>query len=417
VTRATICSFASDSPDFQGTPEAFGRRCPKGRRDPGMFLSRTEDRAVNRDVVTWADRRGRRGFIGGSLALRTLWASLIALSLIPPGMTLAQQAGQPGEGPDADALSRIDADYQQQRTRIDRERIERLTRLAASQRKGEAELTYLEVFRFAIACDRYVPAEPAAERVISSGTTSQEVEFLAQLVNIIAEAERGDYDGSMRDLKAYLGAATLRAAPAPQIQARTVLTIGEAYFRRLVQGRRFDLARDVCDLIISREPVNQAVRDHFAGYRRRLDLVGRPAPAIQGTDVDGGAVRLDDLKDKVVLVVFWATWCNPCVEKIPILNRTLELYEKDGFAILGVNLDSGPERVRLVRRFLVEFGIPWPNVLGGEGVQDIAGSYAVSEIPANLLIGRDGKVVTFDLTGAELLQAVSQAVRPPSRPR
>ena len=417
MTRATICSFASESPDFQGTPEVFGRRCSNGERDPGMYLSRTEDRAVYRDVVLWAGRRGGRGFTGGTLAMRSLWASLIAMSLIPPALTLAQQAEQPSEVPDADALSRIDADYQQQRARIDRERIERLTQLAASQRKGEAELTYLEVFRFAIACDRYVPAEPAAERVISSGTTNQDVDFLAQLVNIIAEAERGDYDGSMRDLKAYLGAATLRAAPASQIQARTVLTIGEAYFRRLVQGRRFDLAREVCDLIIAREPVNPAVRDHFAGYRRRLDLVGRPAPAIQGTDVDGGAVRLDDLKDKVVLVVFWATWCSPCVEKIPILNRGLELYEKDGFAILGVNLDSGPERARLVRRFLVEFGIPWPNVLDGEGVHDIAGSYAVSEIPANLLIGRDGKVVTFDLTGAELLPAVSQAVRSPSRPR
>ena len=240
--------------------------------------------------------------------------------------------------------------------------------------------------------------------------------FLAQLVNIIAEAERGDYDGSMRDLKAYLGATALRAAPASQIPARTLLTIGEAYFRRLVQGRRFDLAREVCD-VITKEAVNPAVRDHFAGYRRRLDLVGRPAPAIRGTDVDGAEVRLDDLKDKVVLVVFWATWCNPCVERIPILNRALELYEKDGFAILGVNLDSGPDRERLVRRFVVEFGVPWPNVLSGEGEHDIAGSYAVSEIPANVLIGRDGKVVTFDLGGADLLQAVSQAVRPPRRPR
>ena len=116
--------------------------------------------------------------------------------------TVAQQAEQADEGPEADSLSRIDADYQQQRARIDRERIERLTRLAASQKGGEAELTYLEVFRFAIASDRYVDAEPAAERVIRSGTSNPEVDFLAQLVNIVAEAERGDYDGSMRDLRA-----------------------------------------------------------------------------------------------------------------------------------------------------------------------------------------------------------------------
>ena len=192
------------------------------------------------------------------------------------------------------------------------------------------------------------------------------------------------------------GGAGPRAAPASQIPARTLLTIGEAYFRRLVRGRRFDLAREVCDLVV-READNPAVRDHFAGYRRRLDLVGRPAPAIRGTDVDGAEVRLDDLKGKVVLVVFWATWCNPCVERIPMLNRALELHEKDGFAVLGVNLDSGPDRARLVRRFVVEFGVPWPNVLNGEGERDVAGPYAVAEIPANVLIGRDGKVVTFDL--------------------
>ena len=159
-----------------------------------------------------------------------------------------------------------------------------------------------------------------------------------------------------------------------------------------------------------------AVRDHFSGYRRRLELVGRPSPAIQGADPDGAAVRLDDLKGKVVLVVFWATWCPPCVERLPILGRALELHEKDGFAVLGVNLDSGPDRERLVRRFVVDFGVPWPSVLSGQGKRDIAAAYAVTEIPANVLIGRDGKVVTFDLGPANLLDTVAEAVGRPAAP-
>ena len=169
-------------------------------------------------------------------------------------------------------------------------------------------------------------------------------------------------------------------------------------------------------MIIAKEPVNHAVRDHFAGYRRRLDLVGRPAPAIRGTDIDGADVRLDDLKDKVVLVIFWATWCNPCVEKIPILNCALELHEKDGFAILGVNLDSGPDRERLVRRFVVEFGIPWPNVLSGEGEHDIAGSLRRLGDPRQPpdRPRRQGRDVRPGRR--RLLQTVSQAVQPPRRP-
>lgn len=363
-------------------------------------------------MQTRADRK-RYPSLAERWSARIACAGLIASLLIP--FTTArgqeQEAGRANEGAGADSLSRIDEDYQQQRARIDRERIERLTRLAAAQKGGEAELTYLEVFRFAIASDRYVEAKPAAERVIRAGMTSPEVAFLAQLVNIIAETERGDYDGALRDLRAYAAARAPGAAVAPQIPVRTLMTIGEAFFRRLVQGRRFDLARQVCDLVIERAE-DPAVRDHFAGYRRRLELVGRPAPAIRGLDVDGAEVKLEDFKGKVVLVVFWATWCNPCVERIPMMNRALELYEKDGFAILGVNLDTDADRSRLVRRFVVEFGIPWPNVLSGEGERDIAGRYAVPEIPANVLIGRDGTVSTFDLKGADLLRAVSQTVKP-----
>lgn len=366
---------------------------------------------MNRYVQPWADRGILGGIAGGFTASRFLCAGLIALSLDAPARALAQGAGQPAESV-ADSLSRIDAEYQQQRARIDRERIERLMRLAESRKGGEGELVFLEIFRFAIASDRYVDAEPAAERVIRAGASNQEVGILAHLVNIIAEAERGDYDGSMRDLRAY---ATARA-PGALVQTQTLLTIGEAYFRRLVRGGKFDLAGEVCDLV-AKGTDNPAVREHFAGYRRRLDLVGRPAPAIRGTDVDGGDVRLDSLKGKVVLVVFWATWCNPCVERIPMLDRALELYEKDGFAVLGVNLDTGPDRARLVRRFIVDFSVPWPNVLSGEGEHDLAAPYAVSEIPASVLIGRDGNVVTFDLEGAEMLRAVSQALTPPSKPR
>ena len=100
-----------------------------------------------------------------------------------------------------------------------------------------------------------------------------------------------------------------------------------------------------------------------------------------------------------------------------MLGRALELHEKDGFAVLGVNLDGGPDRERLVRRFVVDFGVPWPSVLSGEGERDIAAAYAVTEIPANVLIGRDGKVATFDLGPANLLDTVAEAVGRPAGPR
>lgn len=364
-----------------------------------------------RKLPMWVDRATLPRLSDG-LSPPSIRAGLTAVLLILPAMTFAQPAGRTNDHAGADSLTTIDAEYQQQRARIDRERIDRLTRLAAAQKAGEAEVTYLEIFRFAIASERYVEAEPAADLVIRTGASGQEVALLAQLVKIIAEAERGDYEGSLRDLKAYADA---RPAGAP-IPPRTLLMLGEAYFRRLVRGQKFDLAREVCDLV-ARKAESPAIRDHFSGYRRRLDLVGRPAPVIRGVDVDGAEVKIADLKGKVVLVVFWATWCNPCVERIPMMNRALELHEKDGFAILGVNLDTGPDRARLVRQFVVDFGVPWPNVLSGERGADIADAYGVAEIPANVLIDRDGKVITLDLGGADLLRTVSQAIGSSNQPR
>lgn len=343
---------------------------------------------------------------GGRLASWALCCGLVALALYRPASGLAQE----------ESLAKIDADYERQRARLDRERIERLTRLAESQKPGDAELTLLEVFRFAIAADRYADAEPAADRLIRAGATTREAGFLARLVKIVAEADRGDYGGSTRDLKAFLDAMPAGPPSTPEARTHTALAVGEAYLRRLVRAGRFDLARDACDLVGERVK-DPAVREHFAGYRRRLELVGRPAPAIRGTDEDGAAVGLDGAKGKVVLVVFWATWCAPCIERLPTLRRALELHEKDGFAVLGVNFDDGPDRHQLVRRFVVDFAVPWPNVMNGTGDGDISSLYAVKEIPANVLIGRDGKVLTIDLDAASLLTAVSEATKQRVAPR
>ena len=69
-------------------------------------------------------------------------------------------------------------------------------------------------------------------------------------------------------------------------------------------------------------------------------MIGKPAPEIEGKDVDGKPIRLADLKGKVVLVEFWATWCPPCVASFPTLRHLTRDYKDRGFAILGVNLDD-----------------------------------------------------------------------------
>ena len=96
-------------------------------------------------------------------------------------------------------------------------------------------------------------------------------------------------------------------------------------------------------------------------------MIGKPAPEIEGKDIDGKAVRLADLKGKVVLVDFWATWCPPCVASFPTFRQLSREYKDRGFVILGVNLDdlaqpeSGQPGARPVRQRLISGGSWWPN--------------------------------------------------------
>ncbi len=118
----------------------------------------------------------------------------------------------------------------------------------------------------------------------------------------------------------------------------------------------------------------------------------------------------------VVLIVFWASWCLPNAEEVSQLQSVYTAYKGRGLRILGVNLDAlqeggkSPDSVRpAVRRFLLEHNISWPNLINGSGDQDYARSYAVTEIPANVLIGRDGTVVHIDLTRSNLEKVVASA--------
>ena len=133
--------------------------------------------------------------------------------------------------------------------------------------------------------------------------------------------------------------------------------------------------------------------------------------------LDGKPFRLEDAKGDVVLVVFWATWCLPVAEEIPWLEETYQTYRDRGFRIIGIDVDAAQSDVvdpksviPNVRRFLVEFNIPWPTLVNGQGDKDLTRAYAIAEIPANVLIGRDGKVIHLDLVGPKLDKAVGEAV-------
>lgn len=203
-----------------------------------------------------------------------------------------------------------------------------------------------------------------------------------------------------------------------------LLAGGETFLRHLIRKGRYDEARRLCSLLAD-ESGDADVSAHFAASFRHLKLVGQPAPPIDATDVDGRRVRLADLKGKVVLVSFWASWCPPCMDALPGLNALAEKYRGRGLQVLGVNLDAHHEDVKdlktalpIVRRVLIQHGVTWPNVLNDDGTEaDMALAYGVETIPANALIGPDGTVLGVSIGDPELEAAILKALALGDRPR
>lgn len=113
--------------------------------------------------------------------------------------------------------------------------------------------------------------------------------------------------------------------------------------------------------------------------------------------VKGANVNLADMKGKVVLIDFWATWCGPCVAELPnVIAAYNKLHEK-GFEIIGISLDSDKGTLT---KFIKERNMAWPQYFDGKGWDnEISTRFGVSSIPAMWLVGKDGKLVSTNVRG------------------
>lgn len=144
---------------------------------------------------------------------------------------------------------------------------------------------------------------------------------------------------------------------------------------------------------------DKATRIHTSAAPRAVKFgAGDPAPEIKAKDLEDQDVSLDDYKGKVVLVNFWATWCEPCQVEIPWLIEMQQKYSSKGFTVLGVDVDDEGNNVvsayTAKDRFNVngqQLAINYPILRGDDAVADKFGG--LLGYPTSFLVSRDGKIV------------------------
>jgi RNA polymerase sigma factor (sigma-70 family) len=138
-------------------------------------------------------------------------------------------------------------------------------------------------------------------------------------------------------------------------------------------------------------------------------VVGKPAPEIDGVDFDGKPLKLSGYRGKIVVLVFWGSWCGPCMREVPHERELVERLKRKPFAILGVDCD---EEKQAAIKAIQDERITWPNWHdGAPGTGPIASRYHIRSYPTVLVLDARGIIRHKQALGTGLDSAVDELLK------
>jgi len=173
-------------------------------------------------------------------------------------------------------------------------------------------------------------------------------------------------------------------------------------------GRQF-LQQVVIPRLLADPGLDDADRVFVLRRLYEVEYTGpQPFVAVAGPGLDGKEVRTADHHGRVLLVDYWATWCQPCLMALPGVVAAHRRFHDQGFDVVSISIDDAGQRARVTAK-VDELGIPFPVLFDGKGWKsDLALANKVLAVPATFLIDRKGRVRYTGLEGEQLAQRIAE---------
>jgi thiol-disulfide isomerase/thioredoxin len=211
------------------------------------------------------------------------------------------------------------------------------------------------------------------------------------------------------DLLFYKGMAQLRSRPPGSKAADTV----EEFIKTAPKDDRgaqllYQLAQmdeskqaEIMKRIVADYPASQAGQ-MAKGALKRVEAVGKPFELAFTDAISGKQISMADLKGKVVVIDFWATWCGPCVAEMPKMKQLYAEYKPKGVEFIGVSLDQSESAGGLtkLKEFVQKEGIEWPQYYQGNYWQsEFSAGWGINSIPSVFIIDANGNLYSTEARG------------------
>jgi peroxiredoxin len=265
---------------------------------------------------------------------------------------------------------------------------------------SDRDQAYAALFNKAIEHDWFAETEELGRQYLKTDPDGP-VKALAQIILTMARAQDGHYDDALARYRELIQGLD------PNEQEEFAASFSDSFAASAIAAGEFAVVRQVYSTLLSRFDESPNLRQKVQSELKRLDQIGRPAPAFAAEDIQGQAVRLGAYRGKYVLLDFWATWCGPCIAELPRMQAAYQAYHDAGFEIIGVSLD---ESKAAVVDFVKARKLPWPQIHNGGAATDLVEAFGVRAIPATYLIDPEGTIIRIDLRGKALDETLARLI-------